>query len=256
MGQKHFVILCFSFLLCNCYFKMNLISDRVDKITSRVWSYWFPKTDFKKWFSGSFDAEIKQMFKQDLLYAEGIVRYSPSLWTHKNGRLKPKRLLSLIVVLDQFSRNCYRGASAMYKNDHICISVLLQYLQSQTVKDLCAFKDDHLLFLLMPLQHATSQICQQLGIVLLSNILHYKHDFDLSLMKKYHQDTQNITNLRSLQTKVMQYKGTLPNALCHQIGHYIVLLKFGDFPKRYSPAYVNRKWGQQGSDHLHTDNPY
>ena len=235
---------------------MNLISNCVDKITARVWSYWFPKTDFNKWFSGSYDAEIKQLFSQDLAYAEGIVRYSPSLWTHKNGRLKPKRLLSLIVVLDQFSRNCYRGTRAMYKNDILCVSVLLKYLQSQTVKELCTFQDDQLLFLLMPLQHSTSQTCQQIGIVLLSNILHYKHNFDLSLMKKYHQNTQNIGHLKELQKIINKYSGTLPNALCHQIGHYIVVLKFGDFPKRYSPLYVKRKWGQQGTNHLNTDHPY
>ena len=256
--------------------------DKIDQITARVLSYWFSKTDFKKWFGGSSDKEIKQQFYKDLTYAEGIVRYAPSLWTHKNGRLGPRRLLSLIVILDQFSRNCYRGTCASYKNDTYTVNILLEYLEylavqkshkskqshkshksnkSQVIPNLCKLEDSHLLFLLMPLQHTTNISYQRIGISLLSQILAYKYAFpELNIYKdhKDHKDhkDKSIDMLTKLQSDVMKYTGILVTALYHHIGHYIVLLRFGDFPKRYSVAYVTRKWGQEGVDHLNTDNQY
>lgn len=233
------------------------MDNRITNIKQRVLSYWFDKIDMEKWFGGKIDNEIKERFSQDLRYAEGIVRYSSVLWTHSKGCVDFDALLSLIVVLDQFSRNVYRGTMAMYKNDPFALSILLNFLSAHSIETICKrYKDYHLLFLLMPLQHTTNKKYQQNGIILLFQIINYKYKICLDkFITQYMNNMKSIPVLRQIQKQIHCHT-ILGSALYHQIGHYIVLLKFNDFPKRYTKEYVMSRWGQEGMDHLKTKHPY
>lgn len=109
--------------------------------------YWFTGNEFRKfWFKKdkNVDRYIKKKFGNLLEKAENN---EINEW-----KKKPQSYLSLIIILDQFSRNIYRdNLEKIKKNDKICL---------QLCKDLIKKKYDNQLsfcqkaFLLLPFRHS------------------------------------------------------------------------------------------------------
>jgi uncharacterized protein (DUF924 family) len=89
---------------------------------NRILSYWFdlgweenPKLRSEEWFGGdtNFDAAIRERFVG--LHTQAIGNQMLSWYEQAST------CLSLIVLLDQFPRNMYRGTSAAYASDGMAL---------------------------------------------------------------------------------------------------------------------------------------
>ena len=225
----------------------------VSHIIQLVHTHWFESTDMEKWFGGKVDKEICDKFLKYLKFTECT---KTTLWTHRAKKVDYNGTLALVVMLDQFSRNCYRGSMSMYKNDELALSVLLDFLKEGMPKICKFFSDEQIMFLLMPLQHTTHLIFQHLGIITLFEVLKIRKQKCASLVHEYLMQPYDMKRLKDIQVSLKACSEILAIALFHQIGHCIVLTTFGGFPKRHSREFVQKIWDRAGIEHLRTKNPY
>lgn len=135
-----------------------------DPRIEEVLTYWFgdlkspddyPSKKSKIWFSGDreIDEEIKTRFKPLVLEAPN----------HKLDEWKqtPRGRLALIILLDQFTRNIFRGTSQAFAFDPIAQELVLEGLDLGV--DLQLFPVERIFFYL-PLEHAENLNLQKLSI--------------------------------------------------------------------------------------------
>lgn len=90
----------------------------MDQDITRIIDFWFHSEDAtKKWLGGSpsFDAEIKTKFGS---LVEQAHNSQLSTW-----KTKPAGALALVLLLDQLSRNIYRGTPLSFAADSQALSV-------------------------------------------------------------------------------------------------------------------------------------
>jgi uncharacterized protein (DUF924 family) len=90
-------------------------------------------------------------------------RFAETLQAAESGALRawessPRRRLALILVLDQFSRHCYRGTRQAYAQDHAALSLSVSGMQFGADAALDPLER---IFFYMPLQHAESLDVQE-----------------------------------------------------------------------------------------------
>ncbi|MBX3189507.1 MAG: DUF924 domain-containing protein [Labilithrix sp.] len=111
-----------------------------------------PLANAKKWWmkSEAFDREIRERFEETL---ERAVRGELAAW-----RESPRGRLALVILLDQFSRNMFRGTPRSFAQDP---------LAREIAEEAFAAGDDRVLgpietsFLLMPFMHAEDVVLQR-----------------------------------------------------------------------------------------------
>jgi uncharacterized protein (DUF924 family) len=114
-----------------------------------VLTFWFKEIQPKQWWSAdpSFDALIKRRFLNLLQEAAAGELYA---W-----RVSAQGRLAEVLVLDQFSRNIYRGTPSAFAQDAIAL-VLSQ--EAVAAKALAELNPDERNFLLMPFMHSESRL--------------------------------------------------------------------------------------------------
>jgi uncharacterized protein (DUF924 family) len=128
----------------------------------RVRDFWFGKLPLDRgaldarmavWFAGEDSAPLAQ--QQDAAIrnefgarVEAALRGELASWA--DG---PRRRLSLILLLDQFPRNIYRGRARAYAGDEQALALALSGMQSGAD---AALDPVERIFFYMPLQHAES----------------------------------------------------------------------------------------------------
>jgi uncharacterized protein (DUF924 family) len=120
-----------------------------------VLRFWFPegldesdakhRAQIEVWFRGgeAMDRAVRERFADTHAAA---VRGELDEWAKA-----PRGRLALVIVLDQFSRNLERGKPEAYANDPKTTRLVLEALETNTVKD---FKAWELMFMLVPLGHS------------------------------------------------------------------------------------------------------
>jgi uncharacterized protein (DUF924 family) len=143
----------------------------------RVREYWFGKLPLdraaldermKVWFAGEDspqlvqegDAAIRAQFGARI---EAALRGELSNWA--DG---PRRRLSLILLLDQFARNIYRGRARAYAGDEQALALALSGMQSGAD---AALDPVERIFFYMPLQHSESQEVQEESVAAYRRLL-------------------------------------------------------------------------------------
>jgi len=119
-----------------------------DQITQRM----------RLWFGGDDPPELRLL--RDELIAE---RFGEMVEAAAGGKLdawtaSPHRLLALILLLDQFPRNIYRGSAKAFAQDDRALSLALNGMQTGADANLTPV---HRVFFYMPLQHAESPDVQE-----------------------------------------------------------------------------------------------
>ena len=99
------------------------------------------------------DDLIRDTFEEDLNAAMDL----------KPGDLKltPKGSLALIILLDQFSRNIYRGTPSSFSQDDIALKIALIGIAVGLDRDLNPFER---IFYYMPLMHSEDKEIQQISL--------------------------------------------------------------------------------------------
>ncbi|HEV3030764.1 MAG TPA: DUF924 family protein [Polyangia bacterium] len=108
-----------------------------------------------KWFYGGpeIDREIAERFGGDL---ERARRGELEDWAET-----PRERLALIVLLDQFSRNVFRGTPLSYAQDAIAQRLAVTGLEASMDQDLALHER---LFFSLPLSHAEDNVLQERGL--------------------------------------------------------------------------------------------
>jgi uncharacterized protein (DUF924 family) len=128
-----------------------------------ILGYWFNGLDdqstidpeaptVKRWFLGDeeTDREIRERFETDhSMAARGEYRD----WANA-----PRDRLALVILLDQFSRNLYRGSPEAFAVDPMALDLCLQSLEDGFDESLALIERA---FLYMPLMHAESVEMQE-----------------------------------------------------------------------------------------------
>lgn len=113
-----------------------------------VIDFWFKEIDSKQWWrvDPAFDQLIAQRFGATLIAAAAG---ELSAWRdHPYGRLAE------IIVLDQFSRNVYRGTARAFAQDPIALVLTQEALRYGADQDMSAIERN---FMYMPLMHSESR---------------------------------------------------------------------------------------------------
>ena len=82
--------------------------------------FWFDEAGPSKWYRGGdgFDGEIRRRFEECSTEAAGTLRRAKS----HEWELEPSSTLALILILDQFPRNMYRGTKGAFAYDDLALA--------------------------------------------------------------------------------------------------------------------------------------
>lgn len=131
-----------------------------------ILSFWFkeqalsaPQIDQRMdiWFTEDpvFDHEIEKEFTEEIaLASKGALNH----WGHSaRGRL------ALILLIDQFRRNIYRGTAKAFEKDRLALELCVKGAMEKKDKELTPIEK---VFFYMPLQHAESRKVQAKSVEL------------------------------------------------------------------------------------------
>ncbi|GLQ29864.1 DUF924 family protein [Litoribrevibacter albus] len=137
---------------------------------AKVISYWFGELDSdgfaldqnkNKWWSGGNDIDIEISHQFGHLVEEALNRGLKEWKDSSSGRL------ALILLLDQFTRNIYRGTERAFAGDSRALKLCKLGLSEKTDLELPI---EHRVFFYMPLEHSESLEDQELCIRLFTSL--------------------------------------------------------------------------------------
>lgn len=166
----------------------------------------------KIWFMGGeeLDNTIKARFLSDLQEAE-----TKSVEACSTSALEA---LAAIILLDQFSRNVYRGTAKAFSNDPKALAIAEGLVASDWWDEL---ETIHKVFVLIPYEHSESLAVQNEGVRL------------MQVLSQHVPESQ---------------KAKVEGFLDYSIDHRDVIERFGRFPHRN--ALLGRKMTQKEEEYL------
>ena len=146
-----------------------------------VLDFWFKESLPEELFRQKdyFDKKIKDKFFND--YNKAIIN------EYDDWQDDPKSCLSLIILLDQFSRNLFRNDKKAFDQDHKCRLIVNEAIDRGDLKKL---NINEKLFFLLPLLHS-EEISDHIYVHNLSN-LHLKDHPQITLIKSSWKNHTNI----------------------------------------------------------------
>jgi uncharacterized protein (DUF924 family) len=143
---------------------------------TEVLEFWF-KRDRKDWFekNPAFDEEIRTRF---------LPIFERALQEElKNWRQEPASCLALVILLDQFPRNMFRGSAKAFAADPLAREAARVILENGWDK---AMTPDERMFAYLPLEHSESLADQERCLVLMKEIAVYPETADLPKWAEAH----------------------------------------------------------------------
>jgi uncharacterized protein (DUF924 family) len=202
------------------------ITDDDQVRIERVLSFWFkahelsaPQIDGRMdiWFGEDpvFDHEIEKQFARDVEDASnGGIDY----WAHQTrGRL------ALIILLDQFRRNIYRGTAEAFAKDKAALKLCVEGAMQKKERDLTPIQR---VFFYMPLQHAESRKVQAKSVEIFQRLAK-------TVSPTYRETFETVAHFAEL--------------------HHDIIQQFGRFPHRNKV--LNRKNTPEEEEYLAGDGP-
>jgi uncharacterized protein (DUF924 family) len=143
---------------------------------TEVLNFWF-KRDRKAWFekNPAFDEEIRQRFLP--LYELGAAG-KLAIW-----KKAPASCLALVVLLDQFTRNMFRGSPKAFAADPLARDAACTILDNAWDK---AMAPDERMFAYLPFEHSESMADQERCLALMKEISVYPQLNDLPKWAEAH----------------------------------------------------------------------
>lgn len=140
----------------------------------RVLDFWFGKIDatqqcepafIQRWWKK--DPNFDQQLRDEFGALHTSVTLKQSRAERPSWMDSPPGLLAAIILVDQFSRNMFRGSAQMYKHDELAQAWSLEAVAFGYHQTLAA---PHATFLLMPLMHSEKLIDQERCITLFTEL--------------------------------------------------------------------------------------
>jgi len=125
---------------------LKVIMTSNEETLNTIIPYWFPTAKYQPfWFDGSCDSHIKKHYSQLLALEEA---------GNFDNLTDSQQLLARIILLDQFTRNIYRGTATAYKNDSKALQLALNVLDNSFhTYPFHTYPLHQYIFILMPLRH-------------------------------------------------------------------------------------------------------
>ena len=191
---------------------VKLLSESVDAtITDEdqirieaVLAFWFreqvlsaPQIDHRMdiWFGEDpvFDHEIEREFKNDVEAAsDGRLMH----WANT-----PRGRLALILLLDQFRRNIYRGTAAAFSHDKMALKLCVEGAMDKKDNGLSPIEK---VFFYMPLQHCESKKVQAKSVALYSRLAG-------AVTPTYRETFETIAQFAELHADIVETFGRFPH---------------------------------------------
>ena len=203
-----------------------IITAMSDAEIQRVLNFWFsdieldaPRVDSRmdRWFSN--DPALDERIREEFL---------PLVEQASNGDLMdwaetPHGRLALIILLDQFRRNIFRGTAEAYTQDNLALKICIEGTMNNAYKSLSPFQR---LFFFMPLQHSESLKVQEKSVGIYDALAQSVSE----TMQETFQTTAQFAEL-----------------------HHDIIEQFGRFPHRNKA--LSRKNTPDEENYLGADNP-
>lgn len=169
-----------------------------------ILSFWFkehelsaPQIDGRMdtWFGEDpvFDHEIERDFAEDVERASaGELNH----WAHE-----PRGRLALILLLDQFRRNIYRGTAKAFEKDKAALKLCVEGAMGKTDRGLAPI---HRVFFYMPLQHAESRKVQAKSRKIYQRLA-------ASVSETYKETFETIAQFADLHADIIDRFGRFPH---------------------------------------------
>ena len=121
--------------------------------------HWFEVLDRKDWFmrSDAVDTDITRRFKA---LHEALARGAPEAWT-----ATPEARLALVIALDQFPRNIWRGSAHAFATDPLALRHA-RILREEAE----GFSDEMKLFAFLPFEHSEAMEDQREAVRLIEGL--------------------------------------------------------------------------------------
>ncbi len=180
------------------------ITDEDQVRIEAILAFWFkeqeltaPQIDRRMdiWFGEDplFDLEIKKEFLNDVVAASaGRSDY----WGHT-----PRGRLALILLLDQFRRNIYRGTPDAFAMDRAALKICVEGAMAKKDKGLTLIEKA---FFFMPLQHAESPKVQAKSVEIFNKLAE-------SASPTHHETFQTIAQFAELHRDIIDRFGRFPH---------------------------------------------
>ncbi len=136
-----------------------------------ILQFWFHEISPSQWWKvdTALDQLIKERFSEIHLQASRSELFD---W-----RAEPKGRLAEIIVLDQFSRNMYRGSGRAFENDMLALALAQEAV---ACKSDMALSTEERIFLYMPYMHSESRFVHEVAERLFrENTPQSNYDFEL-----------------------------------------------------------------------------
>ncbi len=148
------------------------------------------------WFTASdeFDEEIKVRFES---YIEQAAERSSECL-----RSSPKEIISLIILLDQFPRNIYRGTPRAFAYDSYSLGLTKKVIETG-LDDSFTFVER--LFVYMPLQHSEEKEVQQLSVKMFQRLIDVADD------EVHKQSAKDSLKYSELHKEIIDQFGRFPH---------------------------------------------
>ena len=128
--------------------------SQVHAKAKRVLDFWFGLTPERHWDKdAALDAEITDRF--------GDLRDRVLADEAEDWKLHPDSLLAAIILLDQFSRNIYRGKAEAFAGDALAAKLTLLAIDRDWDE---RYPPERRVFLYIPLMHAEDEPLQDLSV--------------------------------------------------------------------------------------------
>lgn len=137
----------------------------------QVLRFWFAPENAKMLFAKNddFDQEIRDQFLDTWVAAS-----KGELWS---WRKDPYGRLAEIIVLDQFSRNLWRGSAKSFAQDEMALTLSQELYNHPPYKN--QFNENERIFAVMPFMHSESKVVHEWALNIFQEIgngnnLHYE----------------------------------------------------------------------------------
>jgi uncharacterized protein (DUF924 family) len=171
---------------------------------SRVLSFWFkeheltaPQIDgrMETWFGEDpvFDHEIEKEFAGDV---EAASTGALDHWAHE-----PQGRLALILLLDQFRRNIFRGTAKAFAKDKLALKLCVEGAMGKKDKGLTPIQR---VFFYMPLQHAESRKVQAKSVEIYLKLAD-------AVSPTYRETFETVVQFAELHRDIIERFGRFPH---------------------------------------------
>ena len=145
------------------------MSATMNSEVDQILSFWFnhPGAPMPRWFQSNeaFDKEIGEKFSSLVEQARSAQLDS---WVQK-----PRSTLALLLLLDQFPRNIFRGTPESFASDAKAFNIATQAISRGDERQMSVLQQ---MFFYMPLEHSEQLISQVAAYSLFEGLVHRAED--------------------------------------------------------------------------------